>query len=63
MLDIIIPVLNEEAVLKEKSSYFERLAKQARLIFVDGGSRDESKAIAGKFGRVVTSRAGRGWQS
>ncbi len=52
---IIIPVLNEEAVLEEQLA---RLVRQCRghdceLIIVDGGSSDATVSIAEKYGRVI----------
>ena len=41
MLDIIIPVLNEEKILSENLDYFQVLGQKANLIFVDGGSTME----------------------
>lgn len=40
MIDIIIPVYNEEKILLQRRDYFQGLKEKARLIFVDGGSRD-----------------------
>lgn len=59
MLDIIIPVLNEEKLLKERISYFRTLRRHARLIFVDGGSSDQTKKIARNYGDVIDSERGR----
>lgn len=38
MISLIIPVLNEEDILKRNFSHFEELKKDAELIFVDGES-------------------------
>ena len=62
MLDIIIPIFNEEKVLIEKSQYFFWLSTQANLIFVDGQSTDNSMNIAKDYGNVILSRRGRGVQ-
>jgi len=61
---IIIPVLNEEAVLE---ATLARLTRQAsgqhyELIIVDGGSSDSTVAIAERYGRVVSSSRGRATQ-
>ncbi len=61
---IIIPVLNEEAVLEEQLA---RLVRQCRghdceLIIVDGGSSDATVSIAEKYGRVIGSARGRATQ-
>ena len=60
--DIIIPVLNEEKILKDNASYYARLRRKANLIFVDGGSTDGTVAAAQDHGRVAHSRRGRGYQ-
>ena len=62
MVDIIIPVLNEEEFLKERSSYYKRLGQAAHLIFVDGGSQDGTVNIAREFGEVGSSQRGRALQ-
>jgi rSAM/selenodomain-associated transferase 2 len=62
MLDIIIPVLNEEKILSQRKEYFQGLKSKARLIFVDGGSKDQTALIAAQYGRVVVSPPGRGVQ-
>ncbi len=61
---IIMPVLNEEAVLAEHLAY---LVKQYafsdyELIIVDGGSHDSTVAIAQRFGTVIDSPRGRATQ-
>jgi len=62
MLDIVIPVLNEEKILKDREDYFQTLSRCSHLIFVDGGSKDETVALARNLGSVVESRPGRGYQ-
>jgi len=62
MIDIIIPVLNEVTILKEKEDYFKILRNKSNLIFVDGGSRDETVSIARRMGTVIQSSPGRGIQ-
>ena len=62
MLDIIIPVLNEEIILTEEAYYYQDLKSRARVIFVDGGSTDRTVAIAQKYGEVVSCSAGRAIQ-
>jgi len=61
---IIMPVLNEEAVLEH---YLEILVSQTshydcELLIVDGGSTDQTIDIARRFGRVITSQRGRAAQ-
>ena len=62
MVDIVIPVLNEERILKEKREYYQKLKRHARITFVDGGSTDKTAQIAGKYGQVLSSSPGRGLQ-
>lgn len=61
---IIMPVLNEEAVLEEHLAY---LVKQCAsyeydLIIVDGGSHDSTVSIAQRYGNVIHSPRGRATQ-
>ncbi len=62
MLDIVIPVFNEEEILRKRESYFRSLKTKASLIFVDGGSSDQTVKVAQGYGRVVSSALGRGVQ-
>lgn len=62
MLDIVIPVLNEEKILIELKDYYLKLKKNANLIFVDGQSTDQTRVIAEEYGRVVTTSPGRAYQ-
>lgn len=62
MIDIVIPVLNEEEILIEREAYFRTFSKKARLIFVDGGSSDKTADMAQRFGRLISSKRGRGLQ-
>jgi rSAM/selenodomain-associated transferase 2 len=62
MIDIIIPVLNEEQILTKEARYYQTLKNKARVIFVDGGSADRTVEIARGFGDVVSSDPGRGVQ-
>src|SRR5579872_5990626 len=61
---IIVPVLNEEAILNEHLAY---LVKQCalydcELIIVDGGSYDHTVVIAQGYGKVIHSPRGRAIQ-
>ena len=61
---IIMPVLNEEAVLEQ---YLCRLVRvcashECELLIVDGGSVDATVAIARRFGRVIAAPRGRAVQ-
>src|SRR5260370_7747367 len=63
-ISIVIPVLNEEAVLE---ATLARLTRQAggqhyELIIVDGGSSDSTVAIAERYGLVISSSRGRATQ-
>lgn len=62
MISVIIPVYNEEAVLRKNDIYFQMLSRNSELIFVDGGSDDETAALAGKLGRVIRARKNRAAQ-
>ena len=63
-LSIIIPVLNEEAILEDQ---LLRLKKQCEtykceLLIVDGGSQDRTVTIAEKYSRVIHATRGRAVQ-
>jgi len=62
MIDIIIPVLNEEQILNVKREYYLRLKQAARIIFVDGGSDDQTTRLAEEYGEVIICPPGRGKQ-
>lgn len=61
---IIIPVLNEEAVLDDTLTHLSKICAQqdCELLIVDGGSCDRTVAIAERFGRVITAARGRASQ-
>lgn len=61
---IIIPVLNEEAVLEAQlTSLMEQCARSdCELLIVDGGSSDSTVAIAQRYGRVISAPRGRASQ-
>ena len=56
---IIMPVLNEEAVLERQLCQLARVCApyECELLIVDGGSVDATVAIAQRFGRVIPARA------
>lgn len=61
---IIMPVLNEEAVLEH---YLQPLTQQCahhdyELLVVDGGSTDATMTIAERYGKVIHSARGRATQ-
>ena len=62
MIDIIIPVLNEEIILTAEAEYYKTLRQFSKIIFVDGGSTDKTVDIAKEFGIVISSPAGRAIQ-
>lgn len=62
MISIIVPIFNEEHVLRENLKEFTNLSNVAELIFVDGGSNDQSCKIASSIGRVISSEKGRAVQ-
>jgi rSAM/selenodomain-associated transferase 2 len=61
---IIMPVLNEEAVLEQQLCQLTWLCAlhECELLIVDGGSMDSTVAIAQRFGRVISSPRGRAVQ-
>ena len=58
---IIMPVLNEEAVLAQQLAHLSQLCAphECELLIVDGGSIDQTVAIAQRFGKVIHSPRGR----
>ena len=48
-IGIIVPVLNEAETLAGKAGYFQQLAQQCEVVFVDGGSTDETVSILKKW--------------
>jgi rSAM/selenodomain-associated transferase 2 len=61
---IIMPVLNEEAVLEQQLCHLVRSCApyECELLIVDGGSEDSTVAIARRFGRVIAAPRGRAAQ-
>jgi rSAM/selenodomain-associated transferase 2 len=61
---IIMPVLNEAAVLEQQLCQLEHVCAHhdCELLIVDGGSLDQTVAIAQRFGRVIHSPRGRAAQ-
>lgn len=62
MITIIIPVLNEEEILRRDEQYFAGLSAAADVVFVDGGSNDKTVELAGRLGRILQTARGRGIQ-
>jgi rSAM/selenodomain-associated transferase 2 len=61
---IIMPVLNEEAVLENQLASLSRQCSHydCELLIVDGGSIDRTISIAERYGRIVTAPRGRAVQ-
>lgn len=61
---IILPVLNEEAVLERSLSHLARvgMSYDYEVVLVDGGSQDQTQSIARRFGRVIQAPRGRAIQ-
>ncbi len=61
---IIMPVLNEEAVLEQQLCQLARVCApyNCEVLIVDGGSTDQTVAIAQRFGQVISSPRGRATQ-
>lgn len=61
---IIMPVLNEEAILDKHLAYLVKqcASYDCELIIVDGGSHDHTAAIAQGYGKVIHSPRGRATQ-
>jgi rSAM/selenodomain-associated transferase 2 len=61
---IIVPVLNEEAVLDEALTHLHGVCagQPYEVLIVDGGSQDASAAIAQRHARVVVAARGRASQ-
>jgi rSAM/selenodomain-associated transferase 2 len=61
---VIVPVLNEEAVLEAHLSHLTKLcaSQDYELLIVDGGSDDATISIAERYGQVLSSPRGRALQ-
>jgi rSAM/selenodomain-associated transferase 2 len=62
MISVIIPIYNEEKMLRINSRWLSKLCRYAELIFVDGGSADRSVKIASECGKVLSCGKGRALQ-
>lgn len=62
-ISVIIPTLNEAEIVGTTVTGAVRLVGRLEVIVADGGSRDETAAVATQHGAIViTSRRGRGTQ-
>src|SRR5215470_4955239 len=61
---IIMPVLNEEAVLEEQLAHLIRryAPHECEVLIVDGGSSDGTVGIAQLYGQVISAPRGRALQ-
>ena len=62
MISVVIPTLNEAAILDFTLSQLTRQLEGHELLVVDGGSTDCTRRIAGKYGKVISSECGRARQ-
>lgn len=62
MISVIVPVLNEAATIAGTLEHVLALEGEYEIIVVDGGSTDETVAIASRYARVLSSQRGRACQ-
>ncbi len=63
MLSIIIPILDEENVIAATHEALMRLKGPVEVIYVDGGSRDNTlRILTEQYAHIIRSRQGRGVQ-
>lgn len=62
MISIIVPVLNEAKVIGSLLEHLLGLEGEHEVIVVDGGSSDDTTAIASRYVRVISSERGRARQ-
>ena len=61
-ISIIVPIFNEDKILQQNFQKWVTLSKVSEIIFVDGGSTDQSVKIARNLGQVILSQKGRAIQ-
>jgi len=62
MVSIIIPIYNEEKILRENLKSFKNLSKNSELIFVAADTVDNSLEIIEDTGKIFSSKKGRAVQ-
>ena len=62
MISVIVPVYNEEECLLKNDVYYQVISRSGELVFVDGGSSDNTVALARKLGRVIMAPKNRAVQ-
>lgn len=62
MISVIIPMINEEAVIEETLQHLAEQNGSCETIVVDGGSSDRSVEKARPYGQVFTAEKGRALQ-
>ncbi len=55
-VSIIVPTLNEEALIEKVLVHARQTAPKSELIVVDGGSEDKTVRIARKYAKVLSSK-------
>lgn len=60
---IVIPTLNEAAIIKQQITLIQSLTESTEIIIADGGSSDDTIQIANSLGaKIIKSKPGRGTQ-
>lgn len=62
MISIIVPVYNEESTIASCLERLEGLEGNKEIIVCDGGSKDDTVSIAGRYAKVIKSGKGRSFQ-
>ncbi|EJO5345978.1 TIGR04283 family arsenosugar biosynthesis glycosyltransferase [Clostridium botulinum] len=59
MISIIVPVLNEEKTIENLLRNLKKLKGEKEILIIDGGSKDCTRDIAFRYGKVIESKKGR----